>query len=83
MSQSHSEAEKRDTACWLWVGWIRAERRAASGRQSAAGVSHPALADVALLYTTAAAQIVLLLDFILLPSPVYDPEPNYTFLVFT
>ena len=47
--------KERDTACWLWVGWIRAERRAASGRQSAAGVSHPALADVALLYTSAAA----------------------------
>ena len=82
MSQSHSEAEKRDTACWLWVGWIRAERRAASGRQSAAGVSHLALADVALLYTSAAAQIVLL-DLILLPSPIYDPEPNHTFLVST
>ena len=74
--------KERDTACWLWVGWIRAERRAASGRQSAAGVSHPALADVALLYTSAAAQIVLL-DLILLPSPIYDPEPNHTFLVFT
>ena len=72
----------------LVVGWLDSGRAPScewptlTARQSAAGVSRPALADVALLYTSAAAQIVLL-DFILLPSPIYDPEPNHTFLVFT
>ena len=34
--------KERDTACWLWVGWIRAERRAASGRHCRPDSRQPA-----------------------------------------